>query len=220
MTKENTRAHFRADLHEGRQRFVVSRRSRGAHDGRERKENMNDFNGAFAKVSPTETQNTIARIRNREAAHAAHSPFGADEPLEKRVGHQFAENDRVVVHSPGHYHHGAHGKITDARSDVRLQVKTDDGHELTASHTDLIPEALAPEPTSAKIAKHNAVQIEDEPLAKRARGGDDFKVGDTIVDKASGRKGTLTRLDVTHAEIDFGGGVTGICLRGYFEAAA
>ena len=100
--------------------------------------------------------------------------------LTKQVKHAFKDNDRVVVHAPGHFHHGTAGKIIDSRSDTRLRVKLDSGHEVTASHEDLIPEALAPAAESVKILKraldsgavsvHDRVQI--EICLEKARTGD------------------------------------------------
>jgi hypothetical protein len=246
------------------------------------------------------------------------NPFGGTDPevfetvldtgvrvsLTKEVKHVFNDNDRVVVRAPGHFHHGAAGKITDSRSDTRLRVKLDSGHEVTASHEDLIPEALAPAAESVKILKRaldsgvvsdrdrarietclekartgdfamspfgelhsndpftqlriyaekyapsalrkgdgvvvgsralhvpsgargtgnkaawsNPMLVEDDDvLAKRS--GDSFKIGDFVKDRITGKKGKITRIEATHADIDYGNGVTGICLRGYFEAAA
>lgn len=329
------------------------------------------------------------------------NPFGGTDPevfetvldtgvkvfLTKEVKHVFNDGDRVVVHAPGHFHHGKSGKVVDSRSDTRIRVHTDDGHELTAAHHDLIPESLAPVAESVKVLKcaldsgavsvHDRVQIEiclekastgdfamspfgelhsndpfaqlriyaskyapaalrkgngvtvgrlarhvpsgkigrptrfytppgstfsspkevwfvpegasdglgyavlladlvpaddgaemsldgrirvstearpdpetnargeretqsardwarrtgnkaawrnpmlvedDNVLAKRS--GDSFKIGDLVKELVTGRKGKITRLDVTHADIDYGNGVTGICLLGHFVPAA
>ncbi len=56
-------------------------------------------------------------------------------------------------------------------------------------------------------------------LSKRAGGSDQFSIGQLVKEKMTGKKGKITRLDVTHAEIDFGNGTTGTYLLGYFEAA-
>jgi len=92
--------------------------------------------------------------------------------LTKKVRHVFLDGHRVVVHAPGHYHHGIAGKVTDDRSDTRLRVKLDSGHEIHASAEDLIPEELAPAGESVKTLQRaidsGKVSAHDEALIKIA----------------------------------------------------
>jgi hypothetical protein len=56
-------------------------------------------------------------------------------------------------------------------------------------------------------------------LNKRAKSASTFKDGDIVKD-AMGRKAKVTRADVTHCELDYGNGVTGLALLGQLEPTA
>lgn len=174
----------------------------------------------------------VTLMREAIAKHAANlraaDPIPLPEPdaLSKIVQHDFKDGDRVVIHAPDHYHHGAHGTIISDANDANLRVRTDEGHELTAAHYDLIPESLAPT-ASNKIMKGldlDPIPVDGDSgtgdtLAKRARSP--FRVGQTVIEKgATKRTGEI--VDVTPGglvEIRFDANLSALCTAGMIEAA-
>jgi hypothetical protein len=77
------------------------------------------------------------------------------------------------------------------------------------------------ERTLRELAERYAGSVDLADLAKRARGSIHvFKVGDRVKDQITGRTAKITRASITHCELDFGDGVTGLSLLEYLEPVA